>query len=419
MSKPNLIIVGAGAAGLLAARELASSFSITVLEANNRTGGRILSIPSLFSSKPVEAGAEFVHGHCKLTLQLLKEADVKHEPSDGKMFRHKKDHWAEQTEMVEGWNILLRKMKKVDNDSSLDDFLHEHFGEPEFSNLRLQATHYAEGFDLADTKKVSVRYLYKEWANEEDNFFRIPTGYQSIIDHLQMQCETNGVKILTDKIVNQIEWKKNDLMIFTTDGQAYFANKCIITIPVHTLANPKQPGHIKFSPSLKQHTEAAKGFGFGNVIKVIMRFRERFWKDKIGFIISETTFPVWWTQDPDPALLLTGWIGGPPADELGSKSDEELLQQALASLASIFEMKIQELQSLLIEKYIFNWKNIPFAGGGYSYSILESNEARERLCTPVADTIYFAGEAIYDGKSPGTVEAALASGRDIAKKLKA
>ena len=68
MSKPNLIIVGAGAAGLLAARELASSYSITVLEANNRTGGRINSIPSQFSSKPVEGGAEFIHGHCKLTI---------------------------------------------------------------------------------------------------------------------------------------------------------------------------------------------------------------------------------------------------------------------------------------------------------------------------------------------------------------
>ena len=418
MSKPNLIIVGAGAAGLLAARELASSYSITVLEANNRTGGRINSIRSEFSSKPVEGGAEFIHGHCKLTIQLLKEAGIPYEPSDGKMFRHKKDHWEEQTEMIEGWNVLLRKMKKAERDTSLDDFLHENFGEPEFSNLRQQSTHYAEGFDLADTTKVSTQYLYKEWSNEGDQFFRIPAGYQSITDHLQKQCEANGVTILTGKTVNQIDWKKNDLMIFTTDGKAYFASKCIITVPVYTLADNKTQGYIKFNPSIEEHTKAAKGIGFGNVIKVVMRFRERFWKDKIGFIISETTFPVWWTQDPDPALLLTGWIGGPPADELASRSDEELFKKALVSLATIFEMRIEELQALLIEKHIFNWKKIPYAGGGYSYAKLETNEAREALCTPVANTIFFAGEAIYDGKSPGTVEAALASGRDIAKKLK-
>ena len=417
MDKPNLIIVGAGAAGLLAARELASIYSITILEANARIGGRIYSVPSFFSSKPIEGGAEFVHGHCKLTLQLLKEAGIKYEVSDGKMFRHKKDHWEEQSEMIEGWKILLRKMNKLDGDYSLDDFLHEYFSEPKYSNLRQQATHYAEGFDLADTKKVSMQYLYKEWSNEEDQFFRIPSGYGSIIKYLQKECEAKGVKVFTNKKVQHIEWKKHDLMIFTNDGQHYFANKCIVTVPIRCLADEKQDGYITFKPALDQQQKAAKGIGFGNVIKVTMRFRERFWKDKIGFIISEAVFPVWWTQDPDPALLLTGWIGGPPADELSTNSDDELLKKALASLASIFEMRIGELEELLVEKNVFNWKNIPFAGGGYSYCMVGSAAARETLCTPVDDTIFFAGEAIYDGKSPGTVEAALASGKDVAKKL--
>ena len=413
-----LIIVGAGAAGLMAARELAPSYSVTILEAAPRPGGRIHSIPTLFASRPVEAGAEFIHGHCKLTLKLLKEAGIPYEEADGKMYRHKKDYWEEQTEMIEGWRVLLRQMKKTEEDYSLHDFLQIHFSEPEFSSLRVQAIRYAEGFDLADVKKVSIQSLYKEWSNEEERFFRIPDGYGALVKHLYHECSEQGVELLTNKVVEYIKWKENDVTLFTQDGQQYWGNKCIITVPVHNWLRPQEKGYIEFSPTIDRYMKAAKWIGYGCVIKVVLRFRERFWKEKIGFVISDEIFPVWWTQDPDRGLLLTGWMGGPKAEDWGHNSDDELLHAALSSLATIFEMKKSELETLLTEKYVFNWGKTQFIGGGYSYDTLESEQGREVLCTPVVNTIYFAGEAIYDGKSPGTVEAALASGRDVAKKLK-
>src|SRR5687767_11440185 len=101
MGKNTVIIVGAGAAGLMAAKELADEYVITIMEASSRLGGRIWSKQAGDSSAITEAGAEFIHGHQKLTLKLLKEAGISYVPVEGKMYRKEKGGWKEQTEMVE------------------------------------------------------------------------------------------------------------------------------------------------------------------------------------------------------------------------------------------------------------------------------------------------------------------------------
>jgi monoamine oxidase len=114
MGKETVIIVGAGAAGLMAAKELSNKYDVTILEASSRLGGRIWSKPAKDSST-IEAGAEFIHGHQKQTIQLLKEAGIEYVPVEGKMYRREKGSWKEQTEMVEGWDQLLKQMKKTKN----------------------------------------------------------------------------------------------------------------------------------------------------------------------------------------------------------------------------------------------------------------------------------------------------------------
>jgi len=66
---------------------------------------------------------------------------------------------------------------------------------------------------------------------------------------------------------------------------------------------------------------------------------------------------------------------------------------------------------------VYNWTADPFTRGSYSYATVQTKNAREILKTPVAQTVYFAGEALFEGEQLGTVEAALVSGLEVAKEV--
>jgi monoamine oxidase len=418
VAKQELIIIGAGAAGLMAALELADDFTITILEARAVTGGRIRSHPSALAPLVIESGAEFIHGKLPLTLKLLKKADIDRVAVKGKFLRKEKGEWEKQNDFIEGWDGLLNNMKSVERDMTLADFLDLYYSNEVHAELRRQIISYAEGFDVADTQKVSVKALYEEWSHEEDKFFRIPSGYGSLISYLEKECVTQGCAILTNQLVKQIDWQRGEVSILTERGDQYRASKAIITIPIPVLQQAAGAASINFTPPLDAYVKAAQSVGTGPVIKVVILFRKRFWEKDMGFVFSEEIFPTWWTQLPDKTPLLTGWLGGPTAERLGKHSEEDIFEKALQSLASIFDKRIEELKTAIVESYVFNWVNDVYSQCAYSYDMPETAAARKLLCTPIDNTLFFAGEALYDGDSPGTVEAALASGKDAAKKLR-
>jgi monoamine oxidase len=90
---------------------------------------------------------------------------------------------------------------------------------------------------------------------------------------------------------------------------------------------------------------------------------------------------------------------------------------ALNSLASLFDVDIRFLKQQLLKGQVVNWFTDPFSYGAYSYATLNTPDAKMTLNQPLADTLYFAGEALYEGAEMGTVEAALASGTQTAMKI--
>ncbi|HET9824978.1 MAG TPA: FAD-dependent oxidoreductase, partial [Chitinophagaceae bacterium] len=145
-----------------------------------------------------------------------------------------------------------------------------------------------------------------------------------------------------------------------------------------------------------------------------------FWQEKkknLGFLFAEAPVPTWWTQLPSSYPLLTGWAGGPQAWKFEDKRDDEILQLAIESLSMIFKKSIEELKQALTASQIANWRNDPFTKGGYSYCTVESEKAQELFNIPIEDTIYFAGEAFYTGPSPGTVEAAFVSAKNVVEMM--
>ena len=410
-----IIIIGAGAAGLMAAKRLSKRSRVVVLEANDRIGGRIDTVNVPGFTKTIEAGAEFIHGKLPLTLKLLKKAGIKYNEIEGKFYRANETGLQEQWEMTEGWDKLLKQMKKEKRDMTLYEFMQKHYAGEKYYEFRRHIQNYAEGFDVADITKASMKELYKEWSNEDTKMYRSPGGYRQLITYLQDECKKNDAEIITGSMVTRIDWEKNKVTVHTKEGKQYAGEKCIVTVPLHFLQK------INFQPSLNVPVNAAKEIGYGTVIKVVLEFNESFWNSyakDIGFIISDEKIPTWWTEFPDPVPLLTGWKGGPGAEELSNKNDEEILQVALNSLAAIFKMTVPEIQQRIVASKVFNWLTEKYAKGAYSYNYPSSKEAKRIMNRPVDNTIFFAGEALYTKEPSGTVEAALISGKEAAAKVR-
>ena len=413
--KYDVIIIGAGAAGLSAMKDLAKAgYHVCMLEAAEIAGGRISTIKEGFQNH-VEAGAEFIHGKLPFTFKLLKEAGIPYEVVEGKMIGVQNGTW--QTEEHDRhWDEFMRQLGKLKTDITILQFLEENFSEPEYIHLRQAVQRFSEGFDLADISKASILSIKDEWKDIEKKQYRIKGGYLQIIDHLVNYCRQLTTEFYFNTCANKIEYENGNVTVHTTGKKTFEAKKLVITVSAGIL----QSGTIQFHPQLTDHAVAIQGLGFGAVIKFLLEFKTCFWKefdDETGFLLTDEEIPTWWTQLPAESNLLTGWLGGPNATKKIFEPDTLLLQTALLSLSSIFRMPPSMLQEELTHYKIINWLNHPYVKGGYSYSTLNSKQAIDILSSPVNNTIYFAGEAISKSGSQGTVESALQSGHDTAKML--
>ena len=413
--KYDVIIIGAGAAGLLATRDLAKAgYHVCILEAAGIAGGRISTIKENFQDT-VEAGAEFIHGKLPLTFKILKEARLSSEVVEGKMVGVQNGNW--QTEEHNShWDEFMKRLGKLKTDITILQFLEENFSNTEYLQLRQAVQRFSEGFDLADISKASILSIKDEWKDIEKKQYRVIGGYMQLIDHLVNCCRQLNTEIYFNACVNKIAYETGKVTVYTNDNKEYQANKLIITVSAGIL----QSGSIQFKPELTDHAVAIQGLGFGGVIKFLLEFKTCFWKefdDETGFLLTDEEIPTWWTQLPGESNLLTGWLGGPNATKKIFEPEASLLQTALLSLSSIFRIPPSMLREELINYKIINWLNQPFIKGGYSYNTLQSKKAINILSSPVDNTIYFAGEAISKSDSQGTVESALQSGHDTAKML--
>jgi monoamine oxidase len=190
------------------------------------------------------------------------------------------------------------------------------------------------------------------------------------------------------------------------------AERLVITVPLGVL----QDGAIRFDPEPTHTLVAARALEFGQAIRVTLRFDRAFWEDEekfagASFLFSdEHVFPTWWTTRPVAAPVITGWSAGPKADALLGKNKTEVIRAALDSLGRILGMPLGRVENA----WFHDWHADPFARGAYSYVPAGALAARRRLCEPVQDTLYFAGEATDLLGYGGTVHGAIASGNRAA-----
>lgn len=278
MERQHVIIVGAGAAGLYAASLIAEKCKVTIIEANDYIGGRMHTTKDA-NGQVIEAGAEFVHGNTPVITKLLKEAGLKTVTLNGKMLRKEGKDWIEEEEMIEGWDELVEQMKGQRTDTTMQQFMDEHFPGEKYEELRQHVKAFVQGFDVADTSEISVQSLYEEWSNEGEQG-RVVGGYIELIDYLIKKCRMAGCGLITRERVHQINWQKDFVTVETVGGKKFSGNKVVVTVPISLLRNAT----INFTPSLDEHTAAAANVGFGTVVKVILDLKEKLWRKKTGFI---------------------------------------------------------------------------------------------------------------------------------------
>jgi monoamine oxidase len=417
----DLLIIGAGVAGLAAWRELHfAGLTVVVLEARDRIGGRILSDRS--TTLPVELGAEFVHGKPRAIWSILEKARLKVNECRG-------------TRLVAGeeglrqcpayWKIIEKVNRQIDpsREIAYDQFLAAADASP-FE--KLVAKSYVEGFNAARAEIISASAvaLGDRAAAEIDGQrqFRLSGGYGSLVDWLAADLRSESLHLRT--AVREIRWRRGhvEAVADTLDGEVTFsAARLIVTVPLGVLqAPPGAPGAIQFVPSLQQKEAAIRRLEVGHAVKLMICFSERFWENNghFAFAISfDRELPVWWTQEPLTSNVLTGWAGGPAAERLIGLPPEKLLERATQSLARIFAKSGRWLRERVERILYHDWSHDPMSRGAYSYPKVGGLGAAEALAKPINDTIFFAGEATDFRGANGTVHAALDSGISAAQKI--
>ncbi len=426
--KADVIIIGGGASGLAAGRKITQAGKkVCVLEARNRLGGRIYTLTSTDFSTLIEAGAEFVHGIMPATESLLKESGIELYSTTGKYYRVKNGKFKRIRNIGE-FLILLSKAYSLKQDMPFGKFLDQYLHNEKFKDIRETARAFVEGYDAADIERASTFALREEWKNFKiSNQYRLKGGHIKLIDFLSKEIIKNNGKILLSTVVKEIRWKRDIVEVISDKGKIYSARKALITVPLGILqSKPEDEAHIRFSPGLPEKLAAAKSIGYGAATKVFLEFRDAFWEHsenkirkmpELSLLLSDTPITACWTQLPNKAPLLTGWLAGPQAEKNKDTPDEDIINIALDALSYIFNADRSFLINNLSAGKVVNWQNDPFSLGAYSYATLESNLAKKILAQPVVETLFFAGEALSEGAAMGTAEEALSNGIKTAEKL--
>ena len=413
-------MVGAGAAGLLTARELARAGKrVTVLEGRDRCGGRIYTLPTEEFGYPAEGGPEFVHGAAVVTRAVMREAGLSLSPRGGTRWSVRTGALSPAEAVLPHADRFYRALREVKADLPIAEFLETQFADPRYDELRRSITRTVEGYDAADPRRASTLALREEWmARDDGEHGRIAEGYGALVEYLAAECRRHGAVIRFGAAVAAADESGDGVTVRCHDGAVFEADAAILTVPLPLLFE------IALPPEARERVAAAADIGFGNVVKILLRFATRWWSDRgrrgladLSFLLSNAPVPTWWTQYPARYPVLTGWLAGPKADRVSSLTPAELIEMGLASLAEIFELSVDHIRKDLVASQAINWGNDPFARGAYSYATPKTREAQSLLRKLDDGVIFFSGEALYDGPDMGTVEAALANGQETAQAI--
>ena len=409
----DVIVIGAGMAGLAAARTLAEAgLRVTLLEARDRVGGRIYTVPG--DPLPIELGAEFIHGLPQELITLVDEAGLTRFELEGetRCFQEElgKDRLGpcgNQREVDQLFDQLSHFIPP-EADLSFSEFVAQRGLSEEAATL---ATNYVEGFNAADAKRISIFALAKQQAAEDliagDRVFRVAEGYSRVPEFLLGRFLAAGGEWIPSALVRSVSWQPCSAQVETETGRTFQGNAVVITLPLGVL----QARTVSIIPQPKILTVADQ-LVMGAAARVVYEFDLRFWPEDLGFFFAPQEIPpTWWTTNPKPSSMVTGWIAGSKLTELRTSKLEE------AGLAALSKILGTDARRRLRRLHHHDWQADPLSRGAYTYVPQGAIHASDELSLPVQSTLFFAGEHTDTSGHWGTVHGALRSGYRAAEQV--
>jgi monoamine oxidase len=410
----DVVVIGAGMAGLAAARRLAEAgLRVTVLEASERVGGRILTVRD--GDEVVELGAEFVHGRPAELWGLIEEAELETYERTGEFLR------LEEGKLIGGDEQDEEPLEQLKDFSGPDcSFLEylDRIGVP--PEDWAEQIGYVEGFNAADAREVSSLAVGRQQRAEDEidgeRMWRLREGYGALTSWLAGRVAAAGGTVVLGARVVRVEWKEEregregyakGAKVFVEDGRVFDGAQCLVTVPLGVL----QAGAIAFDPEVPQVIEAAGKMRMGQVCRFTMVFRRRLWPERMTFLLTRELLPnVWWTARPADENSLTGWVGGPRAAELLGLGEAALRERVIVAAAQALVTDAGTIREQLASIHMHDWSADPNSLGAYSWVPVGGLEASEQMSAPRGGVLYFAGEHTDTSGHWGTVHAALRSG---------
>ena len=421
-SGANILVIGAGVAGLATARILKSKgFRVTVLEARNRIGGRILTDKSL--GLPVDLGASWIHGINNNPIgKLARDSQIRILPTDydnlqvygnnGKLLGEK--------EIKSADSLYQRVMKQakamsenLDYDISVAEAVTRIANQEKLTLQQQGILQWQLNSNIliengTDLDKLSI------WEWDEDEAFGgkdylFPGGYDQII-----QVLAKGIDVKLQQKVMAINYNDSGVLVKTDKG-TFQADAILITLPLGVLKSE----NITFSPPLPSRKRAAiNSLDMGVLNKVVLKFPKLFWSkdyDWIGYMSRmEKDFSEFLNlRRYSSAPVLIAFAGGSFARSLEGISEKEVVERVMKVLRRIYGNDIPNPDAVLRTK----WASDPFTLGSYSTMPVGSKGSdRTILAEPVGKRLFFAGEATSQDY-PATVHGAFLSGIREAERI--
>jgi monoamine oxidase len=443
MQEQRVVIVGAGVAGLVAARELSNAgMDVQLLEASERMGGRVHTLREREWPVPIELGPEFVHGDPKALKRLLAEAGLQtHALRDRHHWKRSGQRGASGTsegvapkemaleEVPNLWAEVKQILSRVDRegpDRSAAEFLDSlQLAGEERTRFEL----FVRGFHAAPLSDVSVQSLAADLggSNRERDAeqARVEGGYGRLVEWLSERVGAERrCRVHLGSSVRTVRWKRGQVVVDALQGKSlrrFTARALLVTVPVAVLAAAPDDAGIVFEPALQSKREALACIGVARVDKLVLRFRNAFWDrsrvPEFEFLHDPgAVFPVFWREvGPGGAQQITAWAGA-PGSAVGARSGAEGIATALSTLCGLLGAEPDRARAVLLGAHHHDYASDPFARGAYSYARPGGKTVHARLAAPLDGTLFFAGEAT-DSDYPATVAGAVNSAQRAAREI--
>ncbi len=418
-----VVVIGAGVAGMAAARTLHhNGVEVVVLEARQRLGGRVWTDTSL--GIPVDLGASWIHGFVPENpiARVAEELGVKTCPTPLEQILLRGPGGQVLTE-VGGWMFSLmgllsmrsaewlREGKKDVPVSACVEEVFETLSVPEDLKERLLLWTRATfaNYMAAEMDEVSLKYFDddEEFPGEHRVF---PDGAIQLVERL-----AEGLDVRLEHAVSAVEYDGDGVRVICAQ-EVFRADAAIVTLPLGVL----KAGAVTFDPPLPDWKQKAiQRLGMGSLDKVILRFPRQWWPDEAVLAIQPTDeLPVFssfisLTHCFDEPMLMT-FLGGQRARVWTRRPNEEIVARAIQDLRTVFGA---EQVPDPTDVFVTRWDHDIFSRGAYSFVPAGGTpEDFEQLAKPVNDRLFFAGEATIRPYY-GTLHGAYVSGLREAERV--